>query len=191
MTTYYKLTIKGVSGQAYASYKDGVLSMLINDMKVVSGSVFHVYFESLLHTKWIVEEIKPRSVSSKAGLFVLMYKEHRNVVYTPSKTELANLKHVTVTADLLKIYFASKDYPLAGPKTITDYIRNYNAVRDLAANGKPQRTSFPDVYDREYEKSLGDNVGKLQKYWEHLRTLGWSRRDGVWMPALHTKEHDS
>lgn len=190
MTNYYKLTIKGVKGQVYAIYKDGVLKMLINE-QAQPQAVVHFYLKSMRETKWVIEEIKPKSVSSKAALFVLMFKEYRNVVYTPSKIELSNLRHVTMSEQLLKVYFAAKDYPLAGPKTISDYIRNYNAVRDLAANGKPVRTSFPDVYDREYEKTLGDNVGKLQAYWAHLRDLNWKKIDGVWTQnRLATKAHE-
>ena len=197
MTNYYKLTLKGVKGQAYASYARGLLLQCINELAMdydkdttTEPPMIPVYWPDRVYSVFAFEELKPKSVSAKCALFVLMYKEHRSVVYTPSKIERANLRHVTVSPELLTVYLTAKDYPLAGPKSITDYIRNYNAVRDLAVNGKPVKAGFPDVYDREYERTLGDNPAKLQLYWAHLRTLGWAKIDGVWqVKRMHLKSH--
>lgn len=191
-TTYYKLTIKGMKGCAYVSYKNDVLLMAINELKStgcepVGGFVIPLIKGHLAH--FHCEEIKPKTVSAKAALFVLMFKEHRNVVYTPSKIELSNLRHVTMSEQLLKVYFAAKDYPLAGPKTISDYIRNYNAVRDLAANGPAVKAGFPDYFDSGYEKMLSPE--KLSAYRLHLVALGWRKIDGVWVRNhLSSKMHE-
>lgn len=200
MTTskYYKVTSAYMKGHAFASYKSEELLMLIcewshqhQDARIMVQN-FPITLTGLECSEvFTIKELVPRTVSEKCALFIMMFKEYRNVVYTPSKTERANLKLVTCNRQLLETYFKAKDYPLAGPKTITDYIRNYNAVRDLAANGRPVRTSFPDVYDRDYERTLGDNPAKLQLYWQHLRDLGWKKVDHTWtLNHLSTKAHE-
>lgn len=194
MTTYYKLTIKGLTGSAYALYKKGTLSICVNEL-VATGNEqpatsVPLSEQHLKAAGFTIEALKPKSVSSKAALFVLMFKEHRNVVYTPTKIELANLKRVTISEQLLKIYFAAKDYPLAGPKTISDYIRNYNAVRDLAANGPVVKSGFPDYFDSGYEKTLSPE--KLSAYRLHLVALGWRKIEGIWVRNhLSSKVHES
>ena len=64
---------------------------------------------------------------------------------------------------------------------MADYVRHYNTVRDLATNGKPVKSAFPNVYDREYEKRIAEDVSKLQRYWAHLRAHGWAKEDGTWI----------
>jgi hypothetical protein len=196
MTTYYKLTIKGMTGAAYASYRKGILHVAVNELAQPATGNWQpatnlpLSEQNLKSAGFEFKELKPSTVSAKCALFIMMFKEYRNVVYTPSKIERANLKLVTCNQELLKTYFTAKDYPLAGPKSITDYIRNYNAVRDLATNGKPMRVSFPDVYDRDYERTLGDNTAKLQLYWAHLRSKGWAKIDGTWViKQMHNKDH--
>ncbi len=45
--------------------------------------------------------------------------------------------------------------------------------------GVQAKSSFPMVYDKAYEKTISEDVAKLQRYWAHLRTLGWKKVDGA------------
>lgn len=40
--------------------------------------------------------------------------------------------------------------------------------------GKPINGSMPNKYDQKYEQSLNSN--ELPKYWQHLRSLGWKKK---------------
>jgi hypothetical protein len=183
--TNYKITIEGTRGAAYAQYVDGVLQMFINDLgKFTQLPRFVPTKEDglkAMHGRdWKVSELVSKTVSDKAALFCLVYKLYKKIAYRATKTELANLKIVTVNEDLLKTYFESVEFPLNNTKSITDYIRHYNHVRDLSTNGAPKKvkTRFPDVYDKEFERGLEGET--LAAYWQRLRELGWKKIDGVW-----------
>jgi hypothetical protein len=187
MTTQYKVT--GIyNGTLYAQYSNGWLQTLLceldnnqpvdappgwNDFPLSEFDLLH----SEMHT---AKELKGKTVADKCALFCLVYKQHKGHPYRANKVEKANLKNVTVNTDLLKTYFDNVNYPLNATKSMADYVRHYNTVRDLCTNGKPIKSSFPAVYDKAYEQQIGDDVSKLQRYWAHLRNLGWHKVDGVW-----------
>lgn len=186
--TTYKVTGGGYAGHAYAMYENGFLRMLMAEFS--APETFEEPVDFPLREVDLVnsivykgEQLKAKSAGDKIALFVLKYKQHKDIAYRATKQERANITHVTVTEQLLNTYFTTTQYPLAGTKSITDYIKHYNEVRDLAQNGTPAKSAFPDVYDREYEKHIGDDTSKLQRYWEHLRSKGWKRQDGVWIKA--------
>jgi hypothetical protein len=184
MTNIYKIGFEGEKGQAYASYTDGILRMFINDISKFSTPPRYIpikeeHIHNLASTH-VVKLVEARSVADKVAHFCIKYREHKGVAYRAGKEEKANLKGVTINDQLLNTYFTAIQYPFTQTKTMADYVRHYNAVRDLAANGKQVKSSFPDVYDKEYEKRLGDDVSKLQRYWQHLRSLGWSKVEGIW-----------
>lgn len=183
----YKITLHSIKGQAYALYEKGMLSYFINELdndQAVRAlfptiALSEVAFKSLTGIK--IQELKPKSSSDKIALFIFTWKQHKGTTYRPTKEEKANITNVTVTQELLNTYFKATQYPLAGLKSISDYIRHYNEVRDLARNGTPtKKETFPDVYDRDFEKMIGDNPEKLTRYRAHLRALGWQYVDGGW-----------
>jgi hypothetical protein len=187
MTTTYKVTNKDYYGAAFALYENGLLSNLMVDYKLATqhprlASVdFPLTEKELLRNPvFDATELKPRTVAEKVALFCLLYKKNKGMAYRAAKEEKANMKLVTVNEQLLNKYFTSTAYPLSHTKTMADYVRHYNTIRDLATNGTPAKAKYPDVYDREYEKRISDDVGKLQGYWEYLRALGWKKTDGVW-----------
>lgn len=186
-TTFYKITLRNLSGAAYAMYEDGCLSMFLNELERNGPELFMLMPNvcmSELHLKGLtgitVQQLQPKTVADKVALFCLKYKQHKGQPYRAMKEEKANLKTVTVTNVLLDAYFTNDNYPLNTTKSMADYVRHYNTIRDLAANGRPVKRVFPDVYDREYERRIGDDVVKLQAYWQHLRNIGWYKSEGVW-----------
>ena len=188
----YKITIPKVTGSAYAMYVNGLLVQFINELAqgasvsilLPNVPVMEVNFKAL--TGIVITELKAKSAADKIALFTFYYQKHKGQAYRSTKEERANITRVTVNEVLLNTYFKASQYPLAGLKSIGDYIRHYNEVRDLAANGSPRKSSFPDVYDKQYEAMIGIDVNKLQDYWAHLRSLGWSKADGVWKQAVVT-----
>lgn len=186
-TSTIKLTLEGYTGAAYALYRGGVLVQCINEigMDYEKDESSHMpmiplYQLDLTYTKFIQEELKPRTVAEKVAMFCLKYKQHKGQPYRAMKQEKANLRTVTVNDVLLDTYFSTASYPLNSSKTMADYTRHFNTIRDLSANGRAVKSEFPAVYDREYEKRISDDVSKLQRYWSHLRSLGWFKDDGVW-----------
>lgn len=186
MTNLYKIGFEGEKGQAYASYTDGILRMFINDISKFSTPPKYIPIQEglleLVERIHTVKLVQARTVAEKVAMFCLLYKEYRQVAYRASKEEKANMKLVAASKDLLHTYFTQTAYPLSGPKSISDYIRHYNAVRDLATNGRPARSTFPDHPDSEYEKTLSPE--KLSAYRLHLVQLGWKKVEGVWKRNL-------
>lgn len=184
----YKLSLQGYSGFAFALYKNDVLDQCINEitMNYVADNskdmpMIPLYRQDLVYTKFTYAELVPKTVAEKVALFSLKYKQHKGQPYRAMKEEKANLKTVTVNNQLLDAYFTNINYPLNSSKSMADYVRHYNTIRDFATNGKPVKRLFPDVYDRMYEKTIGDDVVKLQAYWQHLRDIGWHKQDGIWV----------
>lgn len=190
MTTIYKITLRGVTGAAYALFEKGMLTQFINELEANATvlqlmpqlALSEVQFKGL--TGITIGELKAKSAGDKIALFCFLYTKHKGTTYRTTKEDRANIVHVSVTEPLLNTYFKATQYPLAGLKSISDYVRHYNEVRDLATNGTPaKKSSFPNVYDKQYEQMIGEDISKLQRYWAHLREQGWKKIDGVWQAA--------
>lgn len=181
----YKITIKGIHGAAYAQYKNQTLVLFINELDEKPDLSFTLNHPESWNVKapgvLKVQKLIPRTAADKVAMFCMVYHQRKNLTYRPLAEEKRNISHVTVNKELLDVYFNHNQYPLTGTKTITDYIRHYNTVRDLAINGKPEKSRFPDVYDREFERGLEGET--LSAYWQHLIKCGWKKTDGVWMKA--------
>ena len=181
-TTTYKLTMKGVKGSAYAMFNEDLLHILINELEETPVTLRKDrFFEMLKGFGMTAQELVPKTVADKVAMFCMLHKNYKGFAYRAGKTEKANMRGVNVSQQLLDAYFTNTAYPLTATKTMADYVRHYNTVRDIASNGKPvKKSSFPEVYDREYERNISQDVSKLQSYWSHLRELGWRKIDGVW-----------
>jgi hypothetical protein len=176
----YKMKMAGVSGTGYFMFKDGVLRTLFYEFQ----ESLYMYLPQREHEItekakfWnergvTFEELKARTTEEKLALFCAVFKDKRGSGYTPKQNEKHNIKQVMVTERLLKTYFENTTYPLSYAKSVNDYIRNYNYVRDIDKNGAPVSNpyKFPAVYDPDFEKKL--NGPALSDYRAHLRDLGW------------------
>jgi hypothetical protein len=184
-TTTYKITAEGSKGASYAQFEDGLLRMFINEWSKFVEPPRAIPMQEkhflVMGAPYQITELKPRNVADKVALFCIKFKEYMKFTCRPTKTDKANLTHVTVSEEYLKVYFTTKDvFPLNSNKSMADYIRHYDAIRNLAINGVQTKSNLPNVYDMLYEKQISDDPSKLQRYWAHLRELGWRKIDGVW-----------
>lgn len=182
-TTTYKLTMKGVKGTAYAMFNDEVLHILINELEETPVHLQRDRFFAMMQGFGIThQELHPKTVADKVAMFCMLHKKYKGFAYRAGKTEKANMRGVNVNEQLLDAYFTNATYPLTTTKTMADYVRHFNTVTDISRNGKPtKKTNFPDIYDREYERTISDDVSKLQSYWSHLREIGFRKVEGVWI----------
>lgn len=193
-TNVYKLISE--IGTGYAMYTNEILETAYFEPKLsareidsYAGTCFPIHERDLTGDNTRAYSIfkkyqllVPKTVAEKVALFCIIHKQEKKFAYNAGKTEKANLKNVSVTRELVEAYFKNTTFPLSASKTMADYVRHYNTVRDLVTNGTPKKKSkeFPDVYDRMYEKQISDDVSKLQRYWAHLRELGWRKINDVW-----------
>lgn len=187
--TNYKVT-GHFAGVVFAQYKNGHLVQLLAELESTQpvGDVppgwdmFPLLEFDLRHSEVLTAtEIKGRSVADKVALFCLVYYRYKGQPYRAMKEEKANMGTVSVTPQLLDSYFTHTAYPLSHNKSMADYVRHYNTVRDLAHNGVPKKSAFPDYPDSEYEKTLSPE--KLSAYRVHLVSLGWKKVDGLWQQS--------
>lgn len=183
MSDIYKYTLKGVKGCAYLSYRNGRIREALFDFQGYwlwpEAEKGFPYLEELLGDDAV--KLEPRTAQDKIVMFCMTFRKHRGTPYTPKKQEKANIVQVSVTAKLLDVYFSSTDFPLSYAKSINDYIKHYNFIRDLERNGRPTKSRFPDVYDRDFERTLDGET--LSAYRQHLIKLGWKKVEGVWTLA--------
>lgn len=189
MNKIYKLTHKDYRGAAYAMFKKGELSefLLLFDpaLRSYDAKAFANYFpfkeddlKDVCVARFAYAELVPRNVEDKIAMFCMKFRAQRNSAYTAKKEERANIANVMVSEPLLNVYFANDGFPLNYAKSINDYIRHYNYIRDIASNGTPKKDGFPDVYDRDYERTLDGE--KLSAYRSHLVQMGWRVVEGSW-----------
>ena|SRR6185295_17584410 len=176
----YKIKGRNLPGAMYLRYQNGDLTLIAIELTAqVDLTVWDMvmkripFSETQLHLGTDTFEIKrmdnARSVQDKVIKFCSAYKAYRGVPYNPTTLEKANLKNVAVDSKLLETFFQS---PLAN-FSMKNYIDRINITRDWAKNGMNAHLtfSFPDVYDKEFERGLeGD---RLAAYWKHLRERGW------------------
>lgn len=180
MDSIYKIKQTGKSGQAYVMYTNGLLRVLYYDFDEAIEAYIPYKESNLVNIKSlvVVELLEGRSIADKIAVFCAFHKKYKGFGYRVKEVERANIKQVSVSKSLLKLYFNYTDFPLSQAKSISDYIKHYNYVRDLLYNGKSMKAKFPDVYDREFERSLEGET--LSAYWRHLHKLGWKKADGIW-----------
>jgi hypothetical protein len=199
MNNIYKITKVKHRGELYVQYHHGFIKeMLITFDPPLQNKEWEDLIslipldENLLPVQpgmpayfraYTISLLQPRTVNEKLAAFCMQFRGHRNSAYTPKKNERANVAQVTMSDKLLEVYFTNDSFPLSYAKSINDYIRHYNYIRDIAVNGKPVKSTFPDVYDREYERTLEGE--KLSAYWQHLNKLGWKKVEGIWIKVTH------
>jgi hypothetical protein len=177
----YKMKMSGVNGAGYFMFKEGILRTLYYEFEEWLG-IFLPQREKDIHDMkgfWNEKgvtfvELVPKTTEEKLALFCAFFKEKRGSGYTPKQNEKNNIKNVMVTEKLLQVYFSNQTYPLSYAKSVTDYIRHYNYIRDIEKNpqGLAQRPqSMPERPDTAYEKTL--NGPALSSYREHMYKLGW------------------
>ncbi|ELR69201.1 hypothetical protein C900_05397 [Fulvivirga imtechensis AK7] len=187
VTTRKQSTLKGA---AYLLFKGDVLSAvnwdfnrpLTDHEKNVIRSKFPFSQEDLkgFGEIFAVKEMEAKTAHDKLKLFCMYFKARRGSTYTAKKQEKANIKEVVVTEGLLNTYFSNDSFPLSYAKSINDYIRHYNYIRDINRNGIPEKSKFPNEYDARFEKQLSPE--ELSQYWAHLRNLGWRQNSRkVWV----------
>ena len=190
MINIYKITHREQVGAMYLLYKKEKISQVLFQFEPELGAYrqnlvakFFPFCELDLKafakgTEMECTLIQPRTVKDKLAAFCLTFQAYRKSPYTPKKNEAANLTQVTMSDKLLQVYFSSETFPLSYAKSINDYIRHYNYIRDIATNGKPVRNGFPDIYDPEYARTLEGE--KLSAYRSHLHSIGWRYESGAW-----------
>jgi hypothetical protein len=177
----YKLISTKGPGCAYLLYKGGRLNALNWEFNRELNHAEKNFITlptteqelAELRPVFVTTEIKMRTATEKLKVFCMYFKAKRRSTYTPKKQERANIKEVVVSKPLLEVYFNNTDFPLNYAKSINDYIKHYNYIRDLAQNGKPATTRYPDQYEKSFEAKLTPQ--ELPKYWQHLRRLGWTK----------------
>lgn len=134
---------------------------------------FHDGQLELLKSGFVVAELKPKTVQEKVIMFGMYHKARKRVAYKASKIERANIKNFEVNERLLAAYYDNEGFPLSQAKSMLDYIKHYNHIRDLAVNGKKIKAKYPDEWSAAFERTL--TAKDLPKYWQHLKELGWTR----------------
>ena len=168
-----------------ATYRDGVLFKLhgihmigdLWDSIPINKPIPHkeeevVKMAQLCDYAVTVEKVKETSTGAKVRAFSAAYKDHLGITYKVLKNEPRKLEGIPVDSELLAAYFTSKEWWGNQPKSITNYTRNINNVRQLLASKEIPKNDFPDDWSKDYYSSLKP-PSKAMDYLKHLYRLGW------------------
>ncbi len=184
-TQQYKITAPGTNKHVVATYHDGQLYALEgihNLAHLWEGIAINspiplleleipanlVRYDGLVN----IEKVEEGNVSQKIAKFCACFRHHMRFAYVMHKSDVASIKDVPVTDELMEAYFGSREWWGKQPKSIRNYATNINAVLQLAQQKKDPVSEFPMEYNAEFEFKLP--AAKLPAYWKHLRQLGYS-----------------
>lgn len=120
------------------------------------------------------KEVKVPSNSQKMALFCSFFRKHEGQSYTPQKFDVKHFDGIPVNEKLLTAYF-EQDHWWNKHRNIKNYCHNINNIKQLLVD------KFPNKYDSAFAKTLSPE--KLQDYWKHLTSLGWTYKSGRWLKA--------
>ena len=184
----YKITHKGTRGCAYLLFEKGELKTLHYDFIEMKHPVeaffksqipLHEYQCDTMPEPLECKQTPAKTAREKVMLFCHFYKyknsnNPKQSTYTASQKDFNNVTKYVMAESYLKAYFQQQEFPFAVSKSITDYIRLYNEIRRIAANGPDKQKQFPDEYDAGYEKRLSPDM--LSQYWQHLKKQGYVKK---------------
>lgn len=107
------------------------------------------------------------AANEKIALFCRSYEQQHRVKYKISKAEVGMISKAEMSEPLVQLYFTSTEW-WAKVKSVTNYCKNINEIRQLAVNGSTG--GHPNRWDVAHTKKL-DGAG-LTAYYQHLRGLG-------------------
>lgn len=114
-----------------------------------------------------VQQIELDQTSVKVAMFCAAYKQHTGLKYQVRKADVAKAAEVPMEGKILDLYFTNKEWWGKQPKSLSNYVSNYNNLMQLA-NQKPARAEdkYPSEPDMEYIKKLTLPEGvKVQQFW--------------------------
>jgi hypothetical protein len=109
------------------------------------------------------------ATNERLSLFCRLYERQFGVKYQVSAADSGKMKKLSVDEKILEHYFRSDNFLFKGKHSVGNLNKYWNELRrEYAA---PETTSsFPNKYDREYERKLSPQ--QVPEYWQHLRKLG-------------------
>lgn len=115
------------------------------------------------------KEVPLSATGQKIALFCRFYKQYLQLNYNVMPADAKKINGVSVDEKLMELYFSNTEWWGKQPKSIANFVKNYNALNQLLNVGKKKK--FPSRYDRLFESKLkGED---LPEYWRYLRSLGY------------------
>lgn len=133
------------------------------------------------------KQLKVESTRDKIAIFCVAFKTCFDTDYKvrPKDAKIWKEEHGKVPApiDLVDFYMRCTDYPIAGPKSIRDYLRHYDSIIQLKERAEKDKSdNFPGYFDKGLLDRLAkSDSGKYQKYRTHLRAIGYERKQNPTM----------
>lgn len=119
------------------------------------------------------KEVRIPTNSQKMTMFCAAFKKYQNISYTPDpkKRDIKEFEGIPVNEKLLDAYF-SENHWWNNQRNVKNYCHNINNIKQLLVD------KFPNKYDSNFAKTLSPE--KLQDYWRHLISLGFTNKNGRW-----------
>ena len=136
------------------------------------------------HMHYVYTLLSTESTQQKIAAFCEAFEKQLNRKYKVTGKEAKawkskEFKEVPADIPTLEFYMSTSDYPISGPKSITDYLRHHQAIIQLIERdqeGPNGKWTFPSYFDKMMLDDLARrNPPQYQAYRTHLRSLGFVR----------------
>ena len=85
------------------------------------------------------------------------------------KTYFLEIEAKTEETEIMFDYYESKGWKV-GKAPMKCW---KSAARNWKRRSEKEESEFPDYYDKEFEKKIGNDNNKVSRYHQHLRKIGW------------------
>ena len=125
-----------------------------------------------------IEEIPTLSVDQKLEAFKAAYRNATGKQYriTPmDKNLVKGNPELGMEIELLDLYLNCTDYPINGPKTLSDYSRHYGALPEMYERNRRDPDGLPFYFDSKLYAHMEKHQPQLwMKYRKKLKDLGYT-----------------
>jgi len=140
------------------------------------------------------EALKVDSTRDKIGIFCVAFKAQfgKDYAVKPNQARKWKEDHSKTPAPmaLMQFYMKCSEFPIAGPKSILDYLRHYESILQLKEKASKDKTGdFPGYFDKSLlSKLASSNPTKYQAYRTHLQSIGFERKQNPSMGEIWVRK---
>jgi hypothetical protein len=115
------------------------------------------------------DNISKKDQLEKNQIKFLKKKRFKKPTLNELKTYFLEIEAKTEETEIMFDYYESKGWKV-GKAPMKCW---KSAARNWKRRSEKEESEFPDYYDKEFEKKIGNDNNKVSRYHQHLRKIGW------------------
>tara|TARA_Y100000994_G_scaffold246805_1_gene250807 strand:+ start:895 stop:1617 length:723 start_codon:yes stop_codon:yes gene_type:complete len=148
-------------------YKIKLIDVIIKKNDKVYVKILDTNIIKTIITKQ--DNISKKDQLEKNQIKFLKKKRFKKPTLNELKTYFLEIEAKTEETEIMFDYYESKGWKV-GKAPMKCW---KSAARNWKRRSEKEESEFPDYYDKEFEKKIGNDNNKVSRYHQHLRKIGW------------------